>query len=126
MIKAVLFDIDGTLLDTSELLYQAFEYAIKSQGLVPPSREKMSKVIGVSLEKCYLSFAPAGDNKKLCKLHNEFQLENPHLSKLFPQTIEVLKALKEKGIKTTGITNRWESTAGISVKRAGLLKYLLF
>lgn len=126
MIKAILFDIDGTLLDTSELLYQAFEYAIKSQGLVPPSREEMSKVIGVSLEKCYLAFAPLGNNALLCKAHNEFQLENPHLSKLFPETVPVLIKLKEMGLKLVGITNRWKSTAEVSIKRAKLDKYLDF
>lgn len=126
MIKAVLFDIDGTLLDTTELLYQAFEYSIKSQGLVPPSREKMAKVIGVSLEKCYLAFAPAGDNALLCKTHNQFQLENPELAKTFPNTIKILKKLKELGIKTAGITNRWESTAKVSAERTGILKYLEF
>lgn len=125
-IKAVLFDIDGTLLDTTELLYQAFEYAIKSQNLKPPSRKQMSKVIGVSLENCYLTFAPSGDNQLLCKTHNEFQIKNSHLSKLFPKTTEVLKKLKRKGIKLAGITNRWRSTAEISIKRSNLDQYLEF
>lgn len=126
MIKAILFDIDGTLLDTTELLYQAFEYAIKSQNLKPPSRKEMSKVIGVSLENCYLAFAPSGDNQLLCKTHNEFQIKNPHLSKLFPKTTESLKKLKRKGIKLAGITNRWRSTAEVSIKRSNLDQYLEF
>lgn len=124
--QAILFDIDGTLLDTTELLYQAFEYAIKSQNLKPSSRKEMSKVIGVSLEKCYLAFAPSGDNQLLCKTHNEFQIKNPYLSKLFPKTTETLKKLKRKGIKLAGITNRWKRTAEVSIKRSKLNQYLEF
>ena len=29
MIKAVLFDLDGTLLDTNELIYKSFDYTFK-------------------------------------------------------------------------------------------------
>lgn len=126
MIRAILFDIDGTLLDTTELLYQAFEHSIKSQGLVPPTRDEMSKVIGVSLEKCYLAFASSGDNALFCKIHNQFQLENPQLAKSFPNTIKVLKKLKELGVRSVGITNRWASTAKVSAERTGILEYLEF
>lgn len=126
MYNVVLFDIDGTLLDTTEFLYQAFEYSIRSQDLIPPTREEMSKVIGVSLEECYLAFAPVGKNALLCQIHNEFQLKNPHLSKPYPETLGVLKKLKNQGIRTVGITNRWESTGRVSVEGAGLDKFLEF
>ncbi|MBI2593116.1 HAD hydrolase-like protein, partial [Candidatus Daviesbacteria bacterium] len=41
-IKVILFDIDGTLLNTTELIYQAFEHSLKTHGHNVLSREKMA------------------------------------------------------------------------------------
>lgn len=126
MIKAVLFDIDGTLLNTAELIYQAFEHSLKINGQKVLARRKMAASIGKSLEDCYLDFAPNGDPIVLSKTHNEFQLKNPHLAALFPDTLKTLERLKNLGFKMAGITNRWKSSGELSVKHAGLDKYLDF
>lgn len=126
MIKVVLFDIDGTLLNTTELIYQAFEHSLKTHGHKVLSREKMAITIGKSLEDCYLDFAPNGDPILLSKTHNEFQLKNTHLAITFPDTIETLGKLKDLGLKMAGITNRWKSNGILSVKHTGIDKFLEF
>jgi len=126
MIKAVLFDIDGTLLNTAELIYQAFEHSLKTHGHKVLSREKMAMTIGKSLEDCYLDFAPEGDINLLSKTHNEFQLKNPQLAEVFPDTLQTLEKLKSLGYKMVGITNRWKSSGVLSIKHTGLDKYLEF
>lgn len=126
MIKTVLFDIDGTLLDTAELIYQAFEHSLKLHGHHVIARQKMAISIGKSLEDCYLDFAPNGDPIVLSKTHNEFQLKNPHLAELFPDTLKTLEQLKNLGFKMAGITNRWKSSGTLSIKLTGLNNYLEF
>lgn len=126
MIKTVLFDIDGTLLNTAELIYQAFEHSLKINGHQVLARRKMAASIGKSLEDCYLDFAPNGDPVILSKTHNQFQLKNSHLAELFPDTIKTLERLKNLGFKMAGITNRWKSSGELSVKHTGLDKYLEF
>lgn len=124
--KAILFDIDGTLLNTTELIYQAFEHSLKKYGHPVLKRSKMAESIGKSLEDCYLDFAPNGDIKLLSKFHNEFQLQNPQLAEVFPDTIPTLEKLRNLGFKMAGITNRWKSSGILSVKHTGLDKYLEF
>lgn len=126
MIKTVLFDIDGTLLNTAELIYQAFEHSLKINGQKVLARRKMAVSIGKSLEDCYLDFAPNGNPVVLSKNHNEFQLKNSHLAELFPDTLKTLEQLKHLGFKMAGITNRWKSSGKLSVKHTGLDKYLDF
>lgn len=126
MIKTILFDIDGTLLNTTELIYQAFEHSLKTNGHEVLSRKQMSSTIGKSLEDCYLDFAPDGDINLLSKTHDEFQLKNPHLAEVFPDTIRTLEKLKSLGFKMAGITNRWKSSGVLSIKYTGLDKYLKF
>lgn len=125
-LKAVLFDVDGTLLNTTELIYQAFEHSLKTHGHKVLGREEMAATIGNSLEDCYLDFAPNGDPVLLSKTHNEFQLKNTDLAIAFPDTIETLGKLKEMGFKMAGITNRWKSSGVLSVKHTGIDKYLEF
>lgn len=125
-IKAILFDIDGTLLNTTELIYQAFEHSLKTHGHKVVGRDKMGVSMGKSLEDCYLDFAPNGDILVLSKTHNEFQLKNPHLAEGFPDTIETLKKLRSLGFRMVGITNRWKSSGSLSVKHTGLDKFLEF
>ena len=60
-LKAVLFDIDGTLLDSAEFIYRAFEYVLHERKLPPRSRADMAAVMGASLEECYRVLAGGGD-----------------------------------------------------------------
>lgn len=47
MIRAVLFDVDGTLLDTRELILQATEQTLSKFGLPVPGREEIAPLVGV-------------------------------------------------------------------------------
>lgn len=126
MIRAVLFDIDGTLLNTTELIFQAYEHSLKTHGHKIVERNIMAKSIGKSLEDCYLDFAPKGDPVLLSKTHNEFQIKNPHLAEVFPDTFRILKKLKKMGFKMAGITNRGKESGILSIKHTGLDKLLDF
>ena len=57
MIKFVSFDLDGTLLDTSEGIIQSVRYTVDKLGLKLPSGFDMGFFIGppiqMSLQKCF-------------------------------------------------------------------------
>lgn len=109
--KAVLFDADGTLLDTREFIYQAFEYTFRHHGIPPVPREKLSPLMGTPLEKVYATIVPDTDAAVLSATHREFQRHNGQLVQVYPGVIETLKTLKAKGIKTAIITSRKEHVA---------------
>ncbi|MEO6761225.1 MAG: HAD family hydrolase [Candidatus Saccharimonadales bacterium] len=44
-LRAVLFDLDGTLRDTRELIHDALDYAFRAHGLRSPSREELRPYI---------------------------------------------------------------------------------
>ncbi|HZK09943.1 MAG TPA: HAD family hydrolase [Clostridia bacterium] len=46
MIKTVIFDLDGTLLDTLEDLYQAVSHAFTLYGYKSPNKEEVKKALG--------------------------------------------------------------------------------
>ena len=47
--KLVLFDCDGTLVDSQHMIVAAMERAFKKHDLAPPSRPQILSVVGLSL-----------------------------------------------------------------------------
>lgn len=105
-IKAVLFDMDGTLLDTAEFIFQAFEHVLAKQELTVHDRHTMGKMMGRALSECYEKFAPDTDPEILMQQHKDFQSANRHLIKAFPQAPQLLEGLKYKGYKIAIVTSR--------------------
>ena len=52
-IDAALFDVDGTLLNTAEFVYQAFVHTFQTHGLIWRSVGEIAAVMGKPLEECY-------------------------------------------------------------------------
>jgi pyrophosphatase PpaX len=123
-ISAVLFDIDGTLLDTFEYIYGAFEHTFDVHGIVRLSREQISQLMGRTLEDVYETMAPGHDSVELAETHRQFQEQNVNLAKLFPDTVMVLDALKQRGFKLAAITTRSNRTSLLSLEQNGIAGYL--
>lgn len=52
-IKAILFDLDGTLVDTTEFIYQAYDFALTSHGFAVKERKFLAPLIGQGLHSIY-------------------------------------------------------------------------
>jgi len=122
-IHAVLFDIDGTLLDTFDFIYGAFEHTYKVHGIPPLSRNEISHLMGGPLPEVYATMAPGHDPTALTETHRQFQENNLHLAKLFPDTVKVLDALQERGLKLAAITTRSIRTSVLSLEENGIARY---
>jgi len=124
ILKATLFDIDGTLLDTSEFIFQAYEHTLDKYGYPQKSREEIAMLIGKSLEVCYKMLTGIDDVQELSEAHREFQLGHLHLSKAYPKTHNTLETLRSAGIKIAAITTRSKASALKTLELAGLCKYM--
>jgi pyrophosphatase PpaX len=122
-IEAVLFDLDGTLLDTSEFIFGAFEHTLARHEREVLDRETMGKMMGRALSECYEKFAPGIDPEELMQRHRIFQSGNKHLVKAFPGAKQLLKNLKKRGYKVGIVTSRVGS-AQESMDQTGISKYV--
>lgn len=62
-IKAIIFDLDGTLLDTLQDLAQSVNYALDKFGLPQRSLEEIRNFVGNGIGKLIERSVPAGSNK---------------------------------------------------------------
>ncbi|MBZ0293697.1 MAG: HAD-IA family hydrolase [Anaerolineae bacterium] len=120
MIKAVLFDVDGTLLDTHEFVYQAFEHTFRAHALHTLSRASITNLMGKPLETIYQQLAPALDSHQLGETHRAFQETHLHLSQPFPHVRSTLDTLARKGIRLAVTTTRSRRTSTGTLERAGI------
>src|SRR5688500_5162262 len=97
-IKAVIFDMDGTLIDSREIVLGAFKYVL--QELKQSYDETVvSSHVGRLLDHTYESLLPGHDSKKLAELHRSWQADNRHLLKGFNGLDDFLRTLKARGLK---------------------------
>jgi pyrophosphatase PpaX len=124
-IKAVLLDIDGTVLDSLEFMCHAFQVALAASNLPCPSREELRTQMhaGGTLHQVYGSFYPDADLDKLVAAHRASQLENLDLAIPFPNTISTLQKLKAAGLKLAAVSTRSNVTLTKTLESAGIARF---
>lgn len=122
-LEAILFDVDGTLLDTREFMYQAFEHTFRAHNLPVATRDHLAALVGSSLESIYERITPTIDCHILCDTHRTFQETHLHLSVLFPQVAATLAALQQQGLRLAVVTTRSKRTSVRTLENAGIAAF---
>jgi len=102
MKKAVIFDLDGTLLDTLQDLAEATNHALEVYGM---PLEEIRQFVGNGVRNLIRQAVPEGEENPLFeKVFQEFRAYymvhcNDHTG-LYPGIPELLQDLKSKGFRT--------------------------
>lgn len=113
--NCILFDLDGTLIDTTDLIVRCFEHSL-SLYRVQKTRHEISSLIGLPLmEQFKIYFQGKNltqqDYKNAAIQHMEYQLSIWQQEiKLFPTVKETLQLLCEKKIPLGIVTSRRKKT----------------
>ena len=73
--KLVIFDCDGTLVDSQHAIVASMTDAFAAEGLTPPSREATVSVVGLSLEIAIARLVP--EDTSLDGIDRLFWMMNP-------------------------------------------------
>jgi len=105
-IEAVIFDADGTLLDTRELMRQAFHHVLSGYGYPTPEMNELEQHFTKPIEDQYAFFAPAHDAKTLVAEHRAFQLRRKELMGIYEGLHALMQSLHDAGLKIGICTSR--------------------
>lgn len=110
--KAVIFDFDYTLGDSTNGIILSANYALEKMGYKQAERERIRKTIGLSLPETYVALT--GDKKPekgeefrsyFVEKADEIMTDN---SELYPDAKKVLEFLKQNGIKVAVVTTKFD------------------
>ena len=121
--KLYLFDLDGTLLDSDQMLVETFHYLYKEykpKDFVVDEK-KIITFSGPPIKITLQQEFPELDQEELLKIWRVESIKNyPLFTKLFPGTLEILSTLKEKGIACAIVTNKHRHAADEAFKIFGI------
>ena len=121
--RAVLFDIDGTLIDTWDFVIGAFKYTLILHNHPEPSEKFIKSLIGRPLLEFYkAAFPNIEDVTQFAKTHHDYQKGKFDLGKPFPKARETLEKLKAERFFIAAISNRTKKSLHKSLKIAKLYK----
>lgn len=121
-IKAVLFDIDGTILDTLDFVFSAVKYTLRKYKY-RISKKILTEAAGRPLLEYYQFILPSEDHEKLANTHRDFQKDKHTMNKPFPNVKKVLQKLKKAKIKIAGVSNRSRESLIKSLQTAGIYEF---
>lgn len=108
MIKGILFDFDGTLANTIDLIVATFEYTLQTAlGFTPPKQEIIN-TIGLPLGDAMTILSCQPDKvTELRQVYKVFNAANhDKMIKPIAGVAELLADLKERGIKIAVVTSK--------------------
>jgi pyrophosphatase PpaX len=124
-IKGILFDLDGTLIDTSNLIVRSFQYTFtKHYGRALTSQE-IYAFFGKTLRAAMEYYGP-DKVEELIKTYREFNLtHHDELTTGFANVPETIRKLYNQGIGLAIVTSKTKSTAVRGLKLFDMDKYFL-
>lgn len=124
--RAVLFDMDGTLLDSYEANAGTGLLIMERFGFAPPPGIPMRKFIGPPLEQTYGRWYrwKEGELEEVLAAFRALYEERKFLCKVYPGIFPLLEELRRAGVKTAMATLKRQAYAQLLADRFGLSQRL--
>ncbi|WP_353683478.1 HAD-IA family hydrolase [Thermodesulfovibrio sp. 3907-1M] len=129
MIELIIFDLDGTLVDSCEDITQALNYCLEKSGISGFSKDEVKKMVGEGvnrlIEKALQARGVNFPSQKLIDCFVNYYREHiTDFSRAYPEVKETLEELKN--IKKVVISNKLTELSFKTLENLGLLKYFDF
>lgn len=112
MINTVLFDFDGTLVNTNDVIIASWQHTYMHYLGREESLEKITACFGEPLLLTMEREFPEVDPRESAEVYRNFQKENAdELVKIFPGIKELLESLKTDGFRMGVVTSRTRESA---------------
>lgn len=109
--QAIIFDLDGTLLNTLDDLHASTNYALAHHGMPPRTTSEVRQFVGNGIANLIRLAVPANtDDETIAAVHQTFDEHYAahHLDKTapYPGMIELVDMLKDQGMSCCVVSNK--------------------
>lgn len=125
MFRAILFDLDGTLIDTIDLIVQCFGRVLGDLTGRRWSREEVIALFGPTEPAIIDRFSPPERRAAACEAFFAcYDAAHDRLAYPFPGVDRVVREAHGRGIRLGLITNKGRLTTEITIRKCGLDRWL--
>ncbi len=118
-IRTILFDLDGTLIDTNELIIQSFLHTLEKYYPGRYQREDVLPFIGPSLYETFSSLDPERV-EEMVKTYRTFNhAHHDELIREFDTVYETIETLHRHGFRLGVVTTKMHDTALMGLRKRG-------
>jgi phosphoglycolate phosphatase len=121
--SAVLFDLDGTIVDSAPGITSSLAYTFEAMGLPVPPPAKLLEWVGPPIMDSFrdlAGFDPLTSARALAIYREHYVLTGVFDAELYPGVPDVLRAIEEAGVALSLATSKPESTARLILEHYGL------
>jgi len=123
VIKAVTFDLDGTLVDSTEAIVESFFHTFERLGIRPPERDRIVQTIGYTLEEQFSLFTDHDPAACTRVYRAHYETIACAKSVLLPGAAESLERFDEAGLRLGFATSKRLKYAVMILEHLGILDY---
>lgn len=125
MIKTVLFDLDGTILNTNELIVASFLHTLEGETEKRYTREDIVSNFGRSLIDQLREYTGQEDVERFIQKYRAYNISrHDDLIAEFPNVREVLDKLARGGIKLGVVTSKVRRTTLMGLERFSMKEHM--
>ncbi len=124
MIKAILFDFDGTVMDTADAIIRSWQHTYKVIDGLEKDPEHIRKSFGEVMEVTMKREFPNTPFDEAIQIYRNYQKEIfADAIKPFPGMKETIKTLYERGIRMAIVTSRTKRSLMDGLRVNGMMEY---
>lgn len=128
--KAILLDLDYTLIDASDGIYLCIKYALEKMGYPVPDYEKSVSTIGLAMDEKFKALTSEIAPEKIKVFEQLFLEQAPNVliknTKLLKDTLPFLTQAKEEGYRLGLVTSKYRRSLNEVINKFKLDQYLDF
>ncbi len=118
---ALLFDLDGTLVDTIDLIVASFRHVLEDLAGRPFTRQEVIALFGPTEEAIIGRFAEPAERQAACeRFFSHYERHHERLVKVFPGVPELVREAAARGHPLALITNKGRRTTAITLDKSQL------
>lgn len=126
-VKGVVFDLDGTLVDSVDSIWKASDYVLRKNGYCGLERSDVVEVMGKTIFDLFLRVKPGlskDEQKKLFEDYKRFYMDFIVHTKLFPRVRETLAYMSSRGVRMAVVTTKSRENAEKILSFFGIREFI--
>src|SRR5699024_12403238 len=118
--ETILFDLDGTLIHTNELIIASFTHTVEKFADRRYTREEIIDFIGPPLADSLRTVDPDRVEEMMQTYRTHNYENHEKYVKAYPTVVDTVKSLKQAGFKLGIVTTKLSDTARLGIELTGM------